>query len=380
MRIIRIIRNKARVLPGALILILPLFWGCSRRAPQSPAEARVLSREGPAAEQAETVPFTDSAGRTVTVPAKITRVVPSGSLAQTFLLSIAPDLLCAVSGSYSAEEAEFIPPAVLGLPVVGQFYGTADLNYEEIAAIGPEIVIDIGAPKKSIVQDMDAITQAISIPAVHITAALDSTPDAFRTLGKLLGREERGEALAAFCEKTLAAAAEIRAGAGNRKKQVIYCTGKTGLNVIAAGSFHAEVLDFMSENRAVVDSPSSRGSGNETDLEQLYLWDPELIIFAPDSIYDTVGGDPTWRQIRAIHNGAYYEVPIGPYNWLGSPPSINRYLGILWLGTLLYPEYARYDLFTETAEYYRLFYGYELSRERYEGLTAKSLTAGGSSR
>jgi iron complex transport system substrate-binding protein len=58
---------------------------------------------------------------------------------------------------------------------------------------------------------------------------------------------------------------------------------------------------------------------------------------------------------------------------MGSPPSINRYLGMLWLGKILYPEYARYDLYNETAEYYRLFYGKELSREQYQALTVTSI-------
>jgi iron complex transport system substrate-binding protein len=149
--------------------------------------------------------------------------------------------------------------------------------------------------------------------------------------------------------------------------------GKGGLNVLAAGSFHAEVLAMMADNRAVVDNPTSKGSGNETDLEQILLWDPELILFAPGSVYAEVGSDPTWRQLRAIRGGAYYEVPAYPYNWMGSPPSINRYQGLLWLGKLLSPEYASYDLFTEMSEYYRLFYGYELSREKYNELTRNSL-------
>ncbi|MDR1362495.1 MAG: hypothetical protein LBJ35_00385, partial [Spirochaetaceae bacterium] len=73
--------------------------------------------------------------------------------------------------------------------------------------------------------------------------------------------------------------------------------------------------------------------------------------------------------------GAYYEVPDGPYNWMGGPPSINRYLGMLWLGKILYPEYASYDLYAEVKEYYRLFYGYELSRAKFDQLTAHSLSA-----
>jgi iron complex transport system substrate-binding protein len=349
-----------------VMLILPFaVWGAPRRD------------AAPRASSAQTVPFADSSGRTVEIPAKITRIAPSGSLAQMFLLAIAPDMLCAVSSSYTPEAAEFVPAYLANLPVVGQFYGTRNLNPEEIAAIGPDLIIDVGEPKDSIAADMDSITASVAIPAIHITATLNSTPQAFRTLGKLLGRETQGEALAVFCEKTLATGNRIEAQAGNKKTAVLYCLGNSGLNVLAKGTFHAEVLDKLTDNRAVVDSPAARGSGNETDLEQILLWDPEVIIFGADSIYAQVDSDSTWRQLRAVRNGAYYEVPQGPYNWMGGPPSINRYLGMLWLGKILYPEYATYDLYTEVAEYYRLFYSYNLSRERYNRLTARSLRGGG---
>jgi iron complex transport system substrate-binding protein len=328
----------------------------------------------------ETFLFTDSARRQVELPVKITRVVPSGALAQMFLLAVAPDLICAVSSAYSPGEAEFVPAYFADLPVVGQFYGTANLNPEEIAWIGPDLVIDVGEPKDTIARDMDDISASIGVPAIHVTATLRTTPQAFRTLGKLLGREEKGEALARFCEKTLAAADRIVNQAGNGKKSVLYCMGNAGLNVLAKGTFHTEVLDWMADNRAVVDNPSSRGSGNEANLEQILLWDPQVIIFGPGSVYASAAQDGAWRQLRAIRNGAYYEVPLGPYNWMGSPPSINRYLGMLWLGNILYPEYATYDLYTEVAEYYRLFYSHDLSRGQFDRLTARSLAGGPAAR
>jgi iron complex transport system substrate-binding protein len=309
----------------------------------------------------------------VQLPAKITRIAPSGTLAQMFLLAIAPDLLCAVSSAYTPDQAEFVPGYLMDLPVVGQFYGAANLNPEEIARIGPDVVIDVGEPKDTMARDMDAISQSIAIPTIHITATFRSTPQAFRTLGKLLDREEQGERLAVFCEKALAKAEDVAARVGNNKKEVLYCMGPGGLNVLAAGTFHTEILDWIAGNKAVVDNPASRGSGNESNLEQILLWNPEVIIFGADSVYDTAGTDPTWRQLRAIQTRAYYEVPQGPHNWMGGPPSINRYLGMLWLGTILYPQYAQYDLYAETAEYYRLFYGVELSREGFARLTAKSL-------
>jgi iron complex transport system substrate-binding protein len=47
--------------------------------------------------------------------------------------------------------------------------------------------------------------------------------------------------------------------------------------------------------------------------------------------------------------------------------------GMLWLGQLLYPEYADYDLQTEITEYCKLFYGCELSQPLYDNLLADAL-------
>lgn len=315
--------------------------------------------------------FTDSAGRQVEVPAVINRVAPSGSTAQMFLLAIAPDLLCAVAGAYTAEQAEFIPAYVRELPAIGQFYGSRDLNPEVVAGIAPDVVIDVGEPKDTVGEDMDGISAVIDVPALHITATLQSSPDAFRILGRLLHREEKGEALAGFCEKALRESGAAMEKA-EQKPSLLYCLGPAGTNVLAAGSFHSEVIDWLADNKAVVNNPASRGSGNEVGPEQILLWDPEIIILAPDSvIYESAASDPVWSKLRAVQNRNYFRVPLGPYNWMGSPPSINRYPGMLWLANILYA--ADYDLYAETAEYYKLFYGYELSRERYAALTQGGL-------
>jgi len=340
-------------------------------------EPEVTPEATPEPEPAEpgTVSFTDSAGRTVEIPANITRISPSGALAQMFLIAIAPDLLVTKAASYSDDVKKYIPAEVLDLPEVGQFYGSDDINYESIAAIGPEIVIDLGEPKNTIVEDMDSITEKLAIPAIHITAALDSSADAFRTLGQILHREEKGEQLALFCEKILAQTDDVLTAVGDNKVSILYCMGDAGTNVIAATSFHAEVLDKIADNAAVVDEPSSKGSGNETDLEQIAVWDPQVIIFAPNSVYATVAGDSVWSTLQAISSGKYYEVPFGPYNWMGTPPSINRYLGMIWLTKILYADYADYDLEAEITEYYKLFYNYDLTQEDYDTLTANALSA-----
>lgn len=366
----------------ALLMCAALLASCGEKSanpsePPASAAPPAVSAEPVPAETPEpaAVSFTDSAGRTVEVPYNLTKISPSGQLSQMFLMAIAPDLLVSIASEYTEDVQKFVPANMLSLPYVGQFYGSADLNLESIAAIGPELVIDIGEPKKTIVEDMDSITEALAIPAVHITAALDSSPEAFRALGRLLHREERGEELALYCEKILARTADILALVGDDKVSVLYLLGDAGTNVLAKDSFHSEVLDYVAENLAVVEEPSSKGSGNETSLEQIAVWNPEVILFAPNSVYGTAGEDPVWSQLDAIKNNRYYEVPFGPYNWMGTPPSINRYLGMVWLTGILYPEYTSlnpapapataYDLYEEVAEYYGLFYGYDLDLTDY---------------
>ena len=65
---------------------------------------------------------------------------------------------------------------------------------------------------------------------------------------------------------------------------------------------------MIADNAAVVDNPSAKGTGNEVDPEQLLKWNPEFIIFGPDSIYDTVADDPTWKQLSAIKSGNVAQV------------------------------------------------------------------------
>ena len=80
-----------------------------------------------------------------------------------------------------------------------------------------------------------------------------------------------------------------------------------------------------------------------------------------------------WQSLTAIQNGSYYEAPMGPYNWMGFPPSVQRYLGMLWMAKLLYPDAADYDLQAEVTEYFDLFYHCALTGEQYEALMANSI-------
>lgn len=318
--------------------------------------------------------FKDSAGREVKLPAKITKIAPSGSLAQIVLFPLAPDMLAGISDKWSKDSEKYLDTKYYNLPILGQFYGSKNLNLEEIAKVNPQLIIDIGESKNTIVEDMNNISSQVNIPSVHIEATTTSMPQAYRTLGKLLGREAQSEVLAKYCEETYKRTQDIMKVVGdNGKVKLLYCSGDDGLSVIAKGSFHAEILDMVSDNVAVLKNFSSKGTGDPVDMEQIALWNPDVIIFAPGSIYSTVAQNPAWQKLNAIKNGKYYEVPNGPYNWMGFPPSVNRYMGMIWITQLLYPEKAQYDVYKEASKYYELFYHSKLTEDQYKELVKNSL-------
>ena len=244
---------------------------------------------------------------------------------------------------------------------------------DRVLAAAPDVVIDVGEPKGSIVEDMDELQEQTGIPFVHIDAYLSSMDDTYAMLGDLLAMPNEAQGRADYCRFAYDRIVSIADSVD--KVNLLYITGDEGLNVIAQDSFHAEVIDLLSNNLAVVDEPSSKGTGNEVDMEQILNWNPDVILFAPGSIYDTVAGNENWQTISAIQSGKYYEVPMGPYNWMGFPPSVQRLLGMTWMAKVLYPEAADYDLYTEVSTYFELFYHCDLTQAQYDALVANSIPA-----
>ena len=325
----------------------------------------------------ETTTFTDDCGRTVTVPVEIHRVAPSGAVAQMILTAIAPDLLAGLAGTPGTSQLRYLPENYADLPTFGQFYGSkSTLNLETLLAAQVDIIIDLGDKKAGHAADMNGIQKQCGIPTIFLETTLDKFAGAYRRLGTLLGRPERGEELAAYIENTVETAKAIAATIPeSERKTVMYGSGTSGLNCNAQGSVQADVIELVGAVNAIVvpqKELSNSGGGNTINMEQLYLFDPDVILLTEGGPYAHIAGDETWGKLRAVQNGDYYEIPCLPYNWLSSPPSVNRILGVWWLGNLLYPEYFDYDMAEKTVEFYALFYNTEISYAEAEAMLMNS--------
>lgn len=315
--------------------------------------------------------FTDSLGRRFELPEKLEKIALSGPLTQIYAFPLCPELLAGFSKAFSTDAEKYIPEEYLSLPELGQLYGgKGTMNLEALLAAAPDAVIDIGQAKNGMAEDLDRLSAQTGIPFIHIDATVQTAPEAYRMLGELIGDGTKAALLADWCERTLEDIAGImeKVDADGARKSVIYCLGPKGLNVLANGSFHAEIVSMLADNAAVVENVVSNGDGNEVDMEQLILWNADVLLFQHNSIYDEIGESSIWGQLDAVRNGEYYKIPSGPYGWISSPPAVQCYLGLLWLADTLYPDYTDFDLREEVDEYYRLFYGFEMTDEAYAEL------------
>ena len=322
--------------------------------------------------------FTDSLGREVLLPAEITNVAPSGSLAQIVLYSFGEENFATISSALKEGERHFLAERLTTLPITGSMFGSkSTMNPEEIIAldkkIGIDVIIDVGEPKKNMAEQMDAVQEKTAVPFVFITqSTVDSIADSYITLGKMLGQEERGEELAKYMGGIVSLYETNMEKIGDNKVSVIYVTKIDGnaVNLLGHNSYHAEILDGIAEN-IVPEAVAGSGLGDQYTMEDIFQMNPDYIIVSASGLfehdyYEEIMGSEMWAALPAVQEGRVIEAPAdAPWSWMGNPPASHRLVSILWLGNIFYPDVFDYDLKEKVTEFYSVFYNYELSDEEY---------------
>ncbi len=318
--------------------------------------------------------ITDSLEREVEVPESVERIAPSGAIAEMVLLSLAPDKLVGLANAPSKEQAVYYPGKSAELPVFGQFYGKkSNLNLEALMEADPQLIVDIGEITDSTKEDIEAIEKQTGIPVLFIEGSLERMPSCYKVLGSLLGVDERAAELSAYIRKTVNEA-QKKAENITEKVTVYYGTGPDGLACNAAGSAQADVLDLIGAENAIQvpeNEITSKNGGTIISMEELYKADPDVIIVTDQAAYDSMSGEE-WQKLSAVQTNQYYEIPTLPFCWMSGPPSVNRILGIWWLGYMCYPELYNLNMIAKTQEFYQLFWDYDMSEEEAEEMLQNS--------
>ena len=268
-------RFFAVVAAAALCLgIMGLVSGCSSSNEASSASSSAATQNG-------TRTFTDSLGREVELPAQIDRIAPSGHTANQVLLTMAPEKMVCLSQDLTEDQLKYINlPNYADLPITGAAFGSkGDINKEAVAAADPQVIIDTGEVKDGLEEDMNTLQDQLGIPVVFIETKLEDYGAAYEMLGELLGMPERGQELSEYCAAAYKEVTDVMATIPESERVNLgYFLGDAGLNTIAKTSYQGQVIDLCANNVAVLEKATGSGQGQEVSLEQIALWNPDLMI------------------------------------------------------------------------------------------------------
>ena len=298
----------------------------------------------------------DSAGRTVALPGEVRRVFAAGPPAAILLFAVAPDRLLGWTTALGADEKAFFPEKYTALPTLGRLTGRGNTaNVEVVLAAKPDLILDYGTINPTYASLADRVQEQTGIPYALIDGSFAKMPEAFRLLGALVGDEAAGEGLAHYAEETLADIDRgIAQAAPGRRPRVYYARGPKGLNTGLGGSINVESIERVGAFN--VAAGIGKGGLADVSMEQLLLWDPEVIITTDAGFYAAVKKDKLWEGVQALQAGRVYLSPTLPFGWVDFPPSVNRMIGLHWLARLLYSDIFTAPLKPRVADFYARFY------------------------
>jgi iron complex transport system substrate-binding protein len=304
---------------------------------------------------------TDSAGRSIEIPDKISRVFAAGPPASVLLYVLAPqDMIGWVRAPREAEKP-FLLPAVRDLPELGRLTGRGDtLNLERSLAVKPDLIINFGTINDTYRSLADRVQAQTAIPYLLVDGRFENTPSALCLLADVLDVKDRGEALARAAEEIFSQVDRVLAEVPSAERPRVYLArGPEGLETRSRGSINTEIIERVGGVN-VVEGLYEKGGIVNVSLEQLIAWSPDTIVTLDRGFRQTVKEKPEWRPVPAVRAGRVFLAPNLPYGFIDAPPSVNRLIGLTWLLHKLYPERAPGHLREQVRSFYSLFYQVEL--------------------
>src|SRR6516165_11674390 len=132
--------------------------------------------------------ITDSGGRRIEIPQRISRVMAAGPPASILLYTLAPEKMIGWVRTPTPAEKPFLSERVRELPEYGRLTGRGGTaNLENVLKFKPDLIIDSGSVGPTYVSLANNVQEQTKIPYLLLDGRFENTPAVYRLLGELLG-------------------------------------------------------------------------------------------------------------------------------------------------------------------------------------------------
>ncbi|ATB70658.1 iron chelate uptake transporter (FeCT) family transport system periplasmic binding protein [Sulfurospirillum diekertiae] len=306
----------------------------------------------------------DMGGKKVEIPDVITKVFGTSPPSTYMIYTIDASLIVGLNFNHARgnnESSNMLDPRFMALPVVGGLQGGGNsMNRETLLSLHPDVVFLWNNDASS--QLAQYLFESSKIPSIDVDLeSVESLPKAYLFFGEVLGREQRAKILSDYATKALEHTKEIVKANASKRPVVYYAEGADGLSTECDQSFHYEAIKFAGGINPHLCTTKSGMGLEKVSLEQVILYNPDVIVAQEREFVEKVKSDARWNSIKAVREGRVYLVPKVPFNWIDRPPSFMRLLGVKWLTHILYTTPNSEQFTQEMREFYKLFLNIDLN-------------------
>lgn len=335
--------KKLFSLLSAIVMLLALA-ACAPQSTNAP------DTTGP-----DTRKIVDMLGREVEIPGEVRSIICTGSNALRMVSYLhATDLLVGVEETDKSYEtatkrdyAHAYYDKFKDLPVIGKGGGTAYTAYpEEILKVQPDVILTCFVQEAA-----EQLQKETGIPVVSIRNASANFIDenfyaALRLTADITGTQDRCEALLSYIDGCKADLSGRVAGIPDSEKPSVYAGAVTFSGAHGFAGTYANFGPFLAIGAKNVADETGEKAAFEVDLEQVVVWDPDVIFLDPGNrslVNEEYASNPDFfRSLTAVRNGEIYTMP-----------SFNNYstnityclMDAYFAGKVLYPrQFADIDM------------------------------------
>ena len=297
----------------------------------------------------------DMKGKEVTIPAKVNTYVESwfAHNAVDVMLNNAEGMLvtCCDEKSY-----QWMFKVCENLKKAKYAVFSDTMNLEEIISLNPDVVF--GSNEKY--RDM---FENVGIPFINCSFAnYDEMKKSIKLTSEVLGGDaiKKANSYIEYLDKKLQEVKKITDTVPENERTTIvhgssiYKLGVDGNNTI--------INDWIGYSGGVnAAAKDIEGNLQTMTMEQLLLWDPDVIITGNDEAeVESIMNDVAWQNLKAVKNNKVYANPKGIFAW--DRYGVEEALQFQWCAKVLYPElFENVDIKKELISFYKKFLNYNLS-------------------
>ncbi len=215
-------------------------------------------------------------------------------------------------------------PDVCTRPEVGRITGRGNTaNLEVVLALKPDLILDVGSTSATFVSLAERVQEQTGIPYALLDGRFDAIAATYRKLGELTHRQAASRRAGALCRRD----DDDDQGGGSKRfrrdqrPRVYYARGPRGLETGLGGSINVETIDFLGAHNVAAER---KGGLAIVSVEQVLLWNPDVIVTIDRDFAANVRTDPVWASVsggarRPRASVAENAVRLGRFPALGEP-------------------------------------------------------------